>query len=244
MKPTIQERHEKQRAKLERAFSLSGWDRALKALHFVRDLEQGAFRKDGKTPKFHHHVSVSRLVWTLRTHLKKPEVTLAAAVLHDVLEDHGDKLTLEDLTQEFGGDISGPVWRLTKKYRGDPKPYESYFITLAACPVASVVKPADRAHNIQTMQGVFSREKQRAYVEEVSKWFFPLIRNSRRAWPEQYDAYENLKMFLRSQVDLLRVILGDTPSRIPGCAPPPREVPHVSDANRSLVYSDGNGPLK
>jgi hypothetical protein len=68
------------------------------------------------------------------------------------------------------------------------------------------VKPADRSHNLQTMQGVFTIDKQRQYVGEVDEYFYPLIRKARRTFPKQYGAYENLKILLRVQVNLIHHI--------------------------------------
>jgi len=207
--PTVKERHQKQQAKLSRNLQLRGWKYALQALNKVRGLEVGKTRKDGSTPKFHHQVAVGRLVWTLVPHLDQPENTLTAAFLHDVLEDYGDRVSIQALARQFGNETTRQVLLLTKKYRGEVKTYEDYFSSIALCPVASVVKLADRAHNIQTMDGVFSADKQRAYIEEVRSWFYPLIRQARRNHPNQYDAYENLKILLRCQVALLRQVLSE-----------------------------------
>jgi len=211
--PPIQERHLKQRAKLKHWLILRGWKKALQAMEFDAALEGDKKRKDGETPSLHHQVSIGRLIYTLAPHLLRPEQTIAVAFLHDVLEDYGEEIELDDFARTFGDEIYVATWATTKKYRGQEKPYDEYFPALADNPIASIVKLADRAHNIQTMQGVFTVDKQRAYIEEVSTWFFPLIRSARRNYPEQYDAYENLKILLRAQVTLLRQVLAVT---VPG----------------------------
>jgi len=104
--------------------------------------------------------------------------------------------------------VGDAVWRLAKKSKGLPKEYDLYFSEMAVCPTASIVKPADRAHNIQTMQGVFTREKQVAYVQELDEWFFPMIKVARRRSPEQFAVCENLKILLRCQQELI-LSLGD-----------------------------------
>jgi len=204
-KPPVSERHVKQLAKLERALHLRGWALALDALDLARELEAGKLRKDGKTPKFHHHVSVARLVYTLAPHLQFPERTVAAAFLHDLLEDHGD-IIHADLDDRFGTTLANDVELLTKKTMGLAKTYEVYFEGMATSPVASVVKLADRAHNVHTMQGVFKPEKQVEYAEEIVQWFLPMLRQARRLHPRQYDAYENLKIMLRCQLSLIRAM--------------------------------------
>jgi len=205
MDPGIETRHEKQRGKMSILLHRCGYQKALEAMAFVQTLGEGEVRKDGRTPKFHHQLSIARLISTLAPHLHYPEETLAAAFLHDVVEDYG--VGRGELQQLFGPPVAEAVWKLTKKWPGGCKPVDYYFSMLAVCPIASIVKLADRAHNIQTMRGVFNTNKQRVYVEEVSTWFFPLIRSARRKHPMQYDAYENLKILLRCQVSLLRQVL-------------------------------------
>jgi (p)ppGpp synthase/HD superfamily hydrolase len=92
-----------------------------------------------------------------------PEETMTAAFLHDMLEDHGDFVTVAELSRRFGPRFADAVWKLSKKSVGLTKSYEMYFEELSQCPIASVVKLADRAHNLQTMQGVFTAEKQKSY---------------------------------------------------------------------------------
>lgn len=199
----IEQRHVKQLAVMRGWLDGKGYFKAADALEYVRLMEQGT-RKDGQTPKFHHQLSIARLVSTLSPHLLYPEETITAAFLHDVLEDHGDMVTREYLETRFGKLVSDAVWKLTKKCNGLVKSYELYFAEMAACPIASAVKLADRAHNIQTMPGVFTIEKQKAYLHEVDTYFFPMVRISRRLHPRQYGAYENLKILLRCQSGLIR----------------------------------------
>ena len=73
--------------------------------------------------------------------------------------------------------------------------------------IASITKLADRSHNLQTMPGVFTSEKQHAYLEEVETWFLPLGKTARRAFPRQFGAYENLKILLKCQCELINAIL-------------------------------------
>jgi (p)ppGpp synthase/HD superfamily hydrolase len=201
----VRTRHIKQLAVMRGWLEGRGYFLAADALEFVRQLEQGT-RKDGETPKFHHQLSIARLITTLAPHLANPEHAIAAAFLHDVLEDHGATISREDLAERFGKELADIVWRLSKKSNGLTKDYKLYFTELAECPVASIVKVADRSHNLQTMQGVFSVEKQKAYIGEVEEWFYPLIKTARRRFPRQYPAYENLKILLRCQCRLVEHI--------------------------------------
>lgn len=201
--PEVVQRHVKQLAVMRGWLNGKGYYKAADALEFVRGLEHGT-RKDGVTPKFHHQLSIARLVSTLEPHLALPEETITAAFLHDVLEDHYDIVSREMLESRFGKAVADAVWRLSKKVGGLTKTYDTYFAEMATCPIASIVKLADRAHNVQTMVGVFTVEKQKKYVAEVDAYFFPMCRMARRAFPRQYGAYENLKILLRCQTALIR----------------------------------------
>jgi (p)ppGpp synthase/HD superfamily hydrolase len=183
-----------------------GYYIAADAMELVQSLEQG-FRKDGITPKFHHQLSVARYVVTLAPHLLNPEETIAVAFLHDVLEDHWQTWSREMLERRFGKTIADAVWTISKKIGGMVKSYELYYGDIALCPIASIVKCADRNHNIQTMVGVFTLEKQATYVDEVEDYYYPMIKKARRAFKKQYSAYDNLKMFLRSQCRLIEANL-------------------------------------
>ena len=203
MSTEIEQRHIKQLAVMRGWLDGKGYFKAADALEYVRQMEQGT-RKDGNTPKFHHQLSIARLVSTLAPHLLYPEETITAAFLHDVLEDHGDVVSREYLESRFGKRVTDAVWNLSKKCNGLTKSYELYFSEMSACPIASVVKLADRAHNVQTMVGVFTVEKQKSYLHEVDTYFFPMVRVARRLHPRQYGAYENLKILLRCQAGLIR----------------------------------------
>ena len=203
MSHEVEQRHIKQLAVMRGWLDGKGFFKAADALEFVRQMEQG-LRKDGKTPKFHHQLSIARLLSTLTPHLAFPEETITAAFLHDVLEDHGDVVSREMLEIRFGKTVAEAVWKLTKKCNGLTKTYEMYFAEMATCPIASLVKMADRAHNVQSMVGVFTIEKQKTYLHEVDTYFFPMCRVARRSFPRQYGAYENLKILLRCQSNLIR----------------------------------------
>ncbi len=201
----IADRHKKQLAVMRGWLEGRGFFIAMDALEMCRVLETGT-RKDQQTPKFHHQLSVARLITTLAPHLIYPEATITVAFLHDLCEDHGELWPREAVEAKFGKQIGDAVWCITKKSAGMTKDYDRYFADMAGCPIASMVKLADRAHNLLTMQGVFTYEKQAAYVEEVGRWFHPMLKTARRAFPRQYPAYENLKIFLLSQVRLVRHI--------------------------------------
>lgn len=198
-------RHQKQLAVMRGWLEGRKYWKAMEALHVVRELSNGV-RKDGITPQFHHQLSVTRLLTTLEQIFLYPEETITAGFLHDLLEDHGDVWNRDTLERKFGKQVADAVWTLSKKSNGTVKSAEAYYGALGQCPIGSLVKLADRNHNIQTMEGVFSPEKQLAYIGEVEEWYYPMIKEARHLFPQQYAAYENLKITLRCQCRLIRQI--------------------------------------
>jgi (p)ppGpp synthase/HD superfamily hydrolase len=195
------ERHRKHLAVMRGWLNGRNYFTAAEALEFAIHLHEGT-RKDGITPKFYHQLSIARFLMTLEPHFLHPEDTLACAFLHDTPEDNDEVVTFRELEERFGQRIARSTRLVTKKYRGSKTPYEVYFDDMAQDPVASLVKGVDRAHNVQTMLGVFKPEKQKQYLQEVEDWFFPMLKKSRRLFPQQAPAYENIKTLLRCQVRL------------------------------------------
>ena len=83
------------------------------------------------------------------------DVTLAASLLHDVLEDCGDKLPLEGAELEVKYRISGEVVDiirvLTKESGLDDHELSVYFKRIAENPKAALIKLSDRLHNSSTL---------------------------------------------------------------------------------------------
>jgi (p)ppGpp synthase/HD superfamily hydrolase len=195
------ERHRKHLAVMRGWLNGRNYFMAAEALEFAVHLHEG-LRKDGVTPKFYHQLSIARFLLTLEPHFLHPEETLATAFLHDTPEDNDEIVTFGDLKDKFGDRVARSTRLVTKKYRGSKIPYDRYFEDMAQDPVASLVKGVDRAHNVQTMLGVFKIEKQQSYLKEVEEWFFPMLKTARRLFPQQAPAYENIKTLLRCQVRL------------------------------------------
>ena len=171
--------------------------RAADALEFASQYHTGT-RKDGVTPEFQHQIEITHYLRTLIPSLMFPEETLTAAILHDVTEDYG--VLSSTITERYGRDVSLAVQLLDK----NGKSAEFYYSGIANNPIASIVKGGDRMHNIQSMVGVFTAEKQAKYMKEVEDHFLPMLKTARRKFVRQESAYENIKHVLTSQLELLR----------------------------------------
>ncbi len=181
----------------------AGYFDALQALEMAHEYHAGV-RKDGVTPELDHQICIAHYLRTLHTGLQYPEATLVVALLHDVREDYG--VSHAQIEQQFGSQVAHAVNALTKKFKGHTRDAHDLFQHMAQDPIASVVKGADRIHNLNSMMGVFSSTKQQAYVQEAEEFFFPMLKQARRLHPKQEPVYENLKLVLRSQVHLIKAM--------------------------------------
>ena len=76
------------------------------------------------------------------------EESTCTALLHDVIEDHGDRYSFEDLAQ--AGFPESVIHALRLLTHDDNVPYMDYVRRLAKDPIARKVKIADLKHNTDT----------------------------------------------------------------------------------------------
>ncbi|MBI5420919.1 MAG: bifunctional (p)ppGpp synthetase/guanosine-3',5'-bis(diphosphate) 3'-pyrophosphohydrolase [Parcubacteria group bacterium] len=140
---------------------------------FAKSAHEGQLRKSGD-PYFVHCVGVAESValWNL------DEESIAAALLHDVVED--TKYTREDVEQEFGKGVAFLVEGLTKlekvQYRGIESEAESLrkmLLAMVEDPRVIIIKLADRYHNMRTVQHL-SLERQKTFAKESIDIFAPI----------------------------------------------------------------------
>jgi (p)ppGpp synthase/HD superfamily hydrolase len=190
----------KRRIALTHYLAGRGYYMALRAMAYVEKIATGV-RKDGLTPEFQHMLEIALHVITLRD-VAFEEETIAVALLHDVMEDYG--IRHHELEKRFGARVADAVEKISKIVNGVKKPYDIYFADMGACPIASLVKGCDRAHNFQSMPTVFKAEKQAEYVAEGETWFLPMLKEAQRNFPEQFMAYQNVRHHLKSQMALIK----------------------------------------
>jgi (p)ppGpp synthase/HD superfamily hydrolase len=179
---------------------------ALAALEFAHRYHTG-LRKDGVTPEFQHQIEIALFALTLPDLMYRQEV-IATIMLHDVREDYGvtaaeiRELFFED--PEFAERVDCAVENMTKEFRGVKKDEVALFEAMSKDPIASIAKGCDRIHNVSSMLGVFTVEKQKIYIQEVVDLFLPMLKRARRLFPHQVNAYENIKFVLQTQMDLIK----------------------------------------
>lgn len=137
------------------------------AAAFAARAHQHQIRKTENTPYFSHPVRVALTVACLFQHTD--EKTLAAALLHDTIEDTG--VDYDDIEERFGKDVAVIVSALTKDMRLPENEREpAYDKGLAAAPwEARLIKLADVYDNLCDMADKSSCRKQLERIDRALK---------------------------------------------------------------------------
>lgn len=137
------------------------------AYEFANDAHAGQMRKSGD-PYITHPVAAAQHL----AMLKQRETIIAAALLHDVLED--GNIPYPELEKNFGNDITSLVARVTKlgkiKYRGIERYMENLrrmFIAFAEDNRVILIKFADRMHNLETLNFLRPDKRKRIALESL-----------------------------------------------------------------------------
>lgn len=190
------------------------FDVAVRALDFAEVKYDGKFRKDGVTPALMHPLEIMGYHASILPSLRHPAETLAADALHDCVEDYG--VSREEIEDKFGKLTGDAVFYVSKEVNGvKVASMEEHFERMLESAIATVVKPADRGNNQNTMVGVFSPAKQVEYIDECLRYIIPMMKRARRIYGDQEAAYENMKLMLRGQISMVRAMHApalDTPS--------------------------------
>lgn len=144
------------------------------AFNYADKMHENQVRKSGE-PYVIHPVEVAYILTTLRA----APVTIAAGLLHDVLED--TSTTKEEMTHLFGEDVTSIVDGVTKisllKYHTKEKAlratHQKMLIAMAKDMRVIIVKLADRLHNMRTLEHL-PLDKQRKISKETLDLYAPL----------------------------------------------------------------------
>lgn len=145
-----------------------------KAYVFAGQAHKGQDRRSGE-PYLSHALEVANML----ADMKLDKITLAAGLLHDVLED--TEVTAVELQQAFGEEIAHLVEGVTKISRVQETPPETRQaesirkIILAMTDDLRVIfiKLADRIHNLKTLK-FLSENKQKQIAKETLEIYAPI----------------------------------------------------------------------
>jgi guanosine-3',5'-bis(diphosphate) 3'-pyrophosphohydrolase len=132
------------------------------------EAHRGQSRRSGE-PYIQHPLAVARIV----ADLGLDDVTVAAALLHDAVEDTG--LTLEDLEEDFGRDVTTIVDGVTKldRIKFDTKEAQQaasmrkMLVAMAKDLRVLIIKLSDRLHNMRTIAAMPAWKQERTARETL-----------------------------------------------------------------------------
>jgi GTP pyrophosphokinase/guanosine-3',5'-bis(diphosphate) 3'-pyrophosphohydrolase len=140
----------------------------------ARDAHEGQMRSSGD-PYITHPVAVAVLLANMRL----DHETLAAALMHDVIED--TEVTKKELTEQFGetiADLVEGVSKLDKLKFKDKKEFQAENFRKMVMAMTQdirviLIKLADRTHNMRTL-GALRPDKKRRIAKETLEIYAPI----------------------------------------------------------------------
>jgi GTP diphosphokinase / guanosine-3',5'-bis(diphosphate) 3'-diphosphatase len=145
-----------------------------RAFLYAEKAHEGQKRRSGED-FIHHPIGAAKIVAEL--HLD--EATIAAALLHDTVEDTG--ASTDDLRTEFGDEVAQLVEGVTKLTRiqfasrehAEAENYRKMIIAMAEDVRVILIKLADRMHNLRTIE-YLGKQKQVQKARETLDVYAPL----------------------------------------------------------------------
>ncbi len=154
----------------------TGEDREMlvRAYHYAEKAHEGQKRASGEE-YFIHPCAVAQIL----IELGLDSATVAAAFLHDVIED--TPVTEEDIRKDFGNEILGLVLGVTKldkivfksQEEEEAENFRKIFVAMAKDIRVIIIKLADRLHNMRSLN-FLSKERQIKMAQETLDIYTPL----------------------------------------------------------------------
>jgi GTP pyrophosphokinase len=149
-------------------------DLIVRAYEVAARVHDGQMRRSGES-----YISHPLAVATILAGLSLDDITIAASLLHDAVEDTG--ITIDDLETEFGPVVASIVDGVTKleRIRFDSKQAQQaatmrkMLVAMAKDPRVLLIKLADRLHNMRTIAAM-PEWKQKRTAQETLDIYAPL----------------------------------------------------------------------
>ncbi len=160
--------------KIQQLYEASDREMLVKAYHYAEAAHANQKRASGE-PYFIHPCAVAEILMGLGL----DAATIAAALLHDVIED--TESTAEDIKREFGDEVLGLVNSVTKlekivfksKEDENAENFRKIFVAMAKDVRVIIIKLADRLHNMRSLN-FLSHERQQRMAKETLDIYTPL----------------------------------------------------------------------
>ena len=162
-----------------------------------------------------HPIAVARIV----ADIGLDDVSLAAALLHDAVED--TEITLSDVQRDFGDEVAGLVDGVTKLERLQFDSREAQqaatmrkmLVAMARDMRVLVIKLADRLHNMRTLAGV-PLDKQQRIAQETLDIYAPLAnRLGMQEIKQQLEDLSFAALYPKRFAELDHLVSSRTPER-------------------------------
>ena len=145
-----------------------------KAYDYAKEAHANQKRASGE-PYFIHPCAVADILMDLGL----DAATIAAALLHDVIED--TESTAEDICREFGDEVLNLVSGVTKLEKivfksqedAEAENFRKIFVAMAKDMRVIIIKLADRLHNMRSLN-FLSKERQQRMARETLDIYAPL----------------------------------------------------------------------
>jgi len=149
-------------------------ERVIEAYRFADQAHLGQFRASGQ-PYISHPIAVAQICAGWRLDVD----ALMAALLHDVIEDQD--VTKQELAERFGADVAEIVDGVSKlerlefatKAQQQAESFRKMLLAMARDVRVILIKLADRAHNMRTLDAV-GPEKRRRVAQETLDIYTPI----------------------------------------------------------------------
>ena len=160
--------------KVKEIYGEESFYKVKKAYDFAEQAHSGQYRSSGE-PFVVHPLEVALILIDLGLDID----TIAAGLLHDVVEDTGIKI--EELEEAFGSEVAKLVDGVTKlgkiayktKEEQQVENLRKMFLAMAKDIRVIIIKLADRLHNLRTLEYV-DEDKQREKAYETLEIYAPL----------------------------------------------------------------------
>jgi len=145
-----------------------------RAFEYAARAHEGQLRRSGQEFIYHPWGAAKILAG-----LRMDEATLAAALLHDTVEDTG--IEIDDIRSEFGAEIADLVEGVTKLTRvqfqsrehAEAENYRKLVVAMAGDVRVILIKLADRMHNMRTIE-YMGKQTQVRKAKETLEVYAPL----------------------------------------------------------------------
>ena len=160
--------------KIKETYAPSDQEILLKAYAYAEEAHANQKRASGE-PYFIHPCAVAEILMDLGL----DAATIAAALLHDVIED--TEVTAEDIKNAFGEEVLTLVASVTKlekivfksKEEENAENFRKIFVAMAKDVRVIIIKLADRLHNMRSLN-FLSPERQKRMATETLDIYAPL----------------------------------------------------------------------